>query len=120
MPAVVAGPRLAHCGAGGLHSHQASKLAMASSITCLACLFLRAVGGELLQQHREFSLDLDHLAGLVELPAQAFVLLAQGSQLTVFRIGRCPPRGLGQGLTCTGVTDAAPLGDMGGVEALTS
>ncbi len=35
-----------------------------------------AVGGELLQQRRELSLDLDHLAGLVELAGQALVLLA--------------------------------------------
>ena len=42
----------------------------------VASLVLLAVGGELLQQRRELSLDLDDLVGLVQLFGQALVLLA--------------------------------------------
>jgi hypothetical protein len=77
-----------------------------------------AVGGELLQQRRELSLDLDHPAGLVELGCKPLVLLAQPGDLQVAGIGRLAPRRGGQRLQRTTVALLAPLGDQRRVQAL--
>jgi hypothetical protein len=74
----------------------------------------------LLQQRRELSLDLDHLAGLGELGLKPLVLLAQPGDLLVAGIGRLAPGRLGQRLQRTTVTLLAPLGDQRGVQALTA
>ena len=58
---------------------------------------LGAVGGELLQQRRELSLDLDDLVGLVQLTGQPLVLFAQGQDFSVPGIGRGAARRLSQG-----------------------
>jgi hypothetical protein len=63
-------------------------------------------------------LHLDELAGLVELAAQALVLLAQGNDFAVAGVGTRPARRLGQLLKGAAVALVAPLGDVGGVEAL--
>src|SRR5919204_2352999 len=77
-----------------------------------------AVGGELLQQRRELSLDLDHLAGLIQLAGQALVLPAQPGVLPLHRINRRPARGRTQRLERASVTLLAPLGDQRGVQPL--
>jgi hypothetical protein len=48
---------------------------------------LRAVGGELLQQRREFSLDFNDLAGLAELGLELLGALFQPDNLFVTRVG---------------------------------
>src|SRR6266511_1326063 len=65
------------------------------------------------------SLDLDHLAGLAELCLQALVLLAQPGDLLLAGVSRLASRRLGQRLQRPAVTLLAPLGDQGGVQALT-
>src|SRR6266516_2051483 len=79
-----------------------------------------AVGGELLQQRRELSLDLDDLAGLVELAGQALVLPAQPGVVAFHRIGRRAALWLGQRLERAPVTLLAPLAEQRRVQALTA
>src|SRR6266705_1248019 len=81
-------------------------------------LYRGAVGGELLQQRREFSLVLDHLAGLAELTGQALVLLAQPVDLPVAGIGGLASGRLGQRLERAAVALPAPLRQQRRVQAL--
>src|SRR6266508_3284641 len=77
-----------------------------------------AVGGELLQQRRELSLDLDDLAGLTELGGQALVLPPQPGVLPLHRVGRRASLRRGQRRQRPPVALLAPFGDPRGVQAL--
>ena len=71
-----------------------------------------------LQQRRELSLHLDHLAGAVQLGGQTLVLAAQPGHLAVTGIGRLASGRLGQRLQRAAVALLAPLRDQRRVQAL--
>ncbi len=72
VPAVVTGPALTERRAGGPHpDHRRQFVRWPRRSLRLASLVRLAVGGELLQQRREFSLDLDDLPGLVQFAGRA-------------------------------------------------
>src|SRR5690606_8494208 len=77
-----------------------------------------AVGGELVQQRRELSLDLDHLLRLAQLGGQALVLAAQPGDLAIAGIGGLAARRLGERFERAAVALLAPLRDQRRVQAL--
>jgi len=73
-----------------------------------------------LQQRREFSLDLDDLAGRVEIAREPALLLLEPGDLLVAWIGRLAAGVAAERLFGAVISLAAPLGDERAVEALTA